>query len=159
MLIYFMRHASAGQASADFAQDEERELDEKGIAQCGALGSALRAAGIHFDAIVASPFVRTQQTAARICEATGSDCGVLDDTALRPDATADEFLRMFERYRSRETVLIVGHDLNLGDFVGALLQPEGARPPALDFDYAALAVVKVDGQAGQLLRSLNPREA
>ena len=79
MLIYFMRHASAGQASTDFAQDEERELDEKGIAQCSAVGSVLRAAGIRFDAIVASPFVRTQQTAARICDTTLAIAACFDD--------------------------------------------------------------------------------
>jgi phosphohistidine phosphatase len=159
MLVYFMRHASAGQASTDFAQDEERDLDEKGIAQCSAAGSALRGKGIRFDAIVASPFVRTQQTAARICDTTFSDCVVLCDDALRPDATPAEFLRMFERYRGHDSVLIVGHDLNLGDFVGALFQMEGARPPVLHFDHAALAIVKFDGQSGQLLRSLDPREA
>jgi phosphohistidine phosphatase len=158
MMVFFVRHASAGHASADFAQDEKRELDKKGIAQCAAVGSALRALGIRFEAIVASPFVRTQQTAARICETNGRVCRVVTDHALRPDATANEFLRMFERYRNRETVLIVGHDLNLGDFVGALLQLGGARPPALRFAYAALAMVKFDGQTGHLLRTLNPPE-
>ena len=76
-----------------------------------------------------------------------------------PTPRPPNFLRMFERYRGHDSVLLVGHDLNLGDFVSALLQLEGARPPVLHFDHAALAIVKFDGQSGRLLRPLDPREA
>ena len=35
MIIYFLRHASAGTHKADAKQDEKRALDKEGIEQCG----------------------------------------------------------------------------------------------------------------------------
>ncbi len=43
MIVYFLRHASAGQSKNDPAKDDKRALDDDGIEQCGYIGRALAA--------------------------------------------------------------------------------------------------------------------
>ena len=43
MIIYFLRHASAGTHKADAKKDEKRALDKEGIEKCGMIGRALAA--------------------------------------------------------------------------------------------------------------------
>ncbi len=64
MEIYFLRHASAGEAKLNPAKDEQRPLDKLGIEQCHIVGRALAALKLGLDAIISSPLVRAQQTAS-----------------------------------------------------------------------------------------------
>ena len=43
MIIYFLRHASAGESLDDPKKDEARGLDKEGIRQCTYVGKALAA--------------------------------------------------------------------------------------------------------------------
>ena len=43
MIIYFLRHASAGEPFVNPKKDEKRALDKEGIEQCGYVGRALAA--------------------------------------------------------------------------------------------------------------------
>ncbi len=45
MILYFLRHASAGEHFANPKKDEKRALDKEGIEQCGYIGRALAALG------------------------------------------------------------------------------------------------------------------
>ena len=47
MIIYFVRHASAGQHIMNPKKDEKRPLDKDGIEQCGFIGRALAALDVH----------------------------------------------------------------------------------------------------------------
>jgi len=55
MIVYFLRHASAGQHLASFKKDEKRALDKEGIEQCGYVGRALAALDVQVDTILSSP--------------------------------------------------------------------------------------------------------
>ena len=63
MLVYFLRHASAGQRKLRPSSDEKRPLDKDGIEQCQYIGRALAALDVHVDAILSSPLKRSTQTA------------------------------------------------------------------------------------------------
>lgn len=81
---YVIRHGEAdhnlhGLASAD--PKEEVHLTEKGRAQVAAQIPKLKEAGI--DLIIASPFLRTRETAEIIKEGLGSDVEMLFDERLR----------------------------------------------------------------------------
>ena len=41
MIVYFLRHASAGERLDNPKKDEKRGLDKEGIEQCGQLGRFL----------------------------------------------------------------------------------------------------------------------
>ena len=58
MILYFLRHASAGEHVANPKKDEKRALDKEGIEQCGYIGRALAALDVQVDAIVSSPLKR-----------------------------------------------------------------------------------------------------
>src|ERR1700722_5887997 len=61
MILYFLRHASAGEHLAHPKKDEKRALDKEGIEQCGYIGRALAALDVQVDAIIASPLKRSPQ--------------------------------------------------------------------------------------------------
>ena len=65
MILYFVRHASAGERVIDPKKDEKRALDPDGIEQCRLMGRLLAALDVQVDAIIASPLKRAAQTAAR----------------------------------------------------------------------------------------------
>ncbi len=58
MILYFLRHASAGTHFPSPKKDEKRALDKEGIEQCGYIGRALAALGAQVDTIVSSPLKR-----------------------------------------------------------------------------------------------------
>src|SRR5208282_2429927 len=66
MIIYFLRHASAGEAFANPKKDEKRALDKEGIEQCGYVGRALAAIEAQVDCIISSPLKRATQTASLV---------------------------------------------------------------------------------------------
>ena len=49
MILYFLRHASAGEHFANPKKDEKRALDKEGIEQCGYIGRALAALDCQVD--------------------------------------------------------------------------------------------------------------
>ena len=66
MILYFLRHASAGEHVTNPKKDEKRALDKEGIEQCGFVGRALAALNAQVDAIVSSPLKRCTQTASLV---------------------------------------------------------------------------------------------
>src|SRR5437763_84965 len=86
MIIYFVRHASAGQNIPNPKKDEKRPLDSDGIEQCGIVGRALAALDSQPDVIVSSPLKRATQTASLIGNELGYEGKLQLEAALRPEA-------------------------------------------------------------------------
>ena len=66
MILYIVRHASAGESLSNPKKDEKRPLDADGIEQCGIVGRALAALNVQPEVIVSSPLKRATQTASLI---------------------------------------------------------------------------------------------
>ena len=66
MILYFLRHASAGQSLSNPKKDEKRGLDKDGVEQCGYVGRALAAMDVQVDAMLSSPLKRAAQTASLV---------------------------------------------------------------------------------------------
>ena len=71
MIVYFVRHASAGHHLANPVQDEKRPLDDEGIEQCTQVGRALAAMDVRVDAVISSPLKRATQTASLVANELG----------------------------------------------------------------------------------------
>ncbi len=97
MIIYFLRHASAGQQKQNAAQDEKRPLDNDGIEQCRDMGRTLAAMNVDVDLVVSSPLKRATQTASLVANELGYEGKVHLDAALRPDASFEAFRRLLEK--------------------------------------------------------------
>ena len=119
MIIYFLRHASAGEHLANPKKDEKRALDEDGIEQCGIVGRALAALDVQIDVIISSPLKRAAQTASLIGNELGYEGKLQMEDALRPEASFADFRKLLEKYAKYEAIMVVGHNPNLRNFWGA----------------------------------------
>src|SRR6202023_1100288 len=98
MIIYFLRHASAGEHMLNPKKDEKRALDKEGIEQCGYVGRALAAIDAQVDVIVSSPLKRATQTASLVGNEMGHEGKLQLEDALRPTATFADFRKMLDKY-------------------------------------------------------------
>ena len=108
--VLLVRHAEKANKSADTPLKEP-----KGFLRARALANAVGEFGI--SAVVASEFLRTQQTVAATASHLGLEESVIQMTD--PQAIADEIL---SHYRGR-TVLVVGHSDTVPQIIEALGGP------------------------------------
>jgi phosphohistidine phosphatase len=121
MIIYFLRHASAGQHMANPTKDEKRGLDKEGIEQCGYVGRALAAMEVSVDVIISSPLKRATQTASLVANEIGYEGKIQIEAGLRPEATFSDFRKLLDKYSKQEAIMVVGHNPNQSEFLGRLI--------------------------------------
>src|SRR6201998_860517 len=98
MIIYFLRHASAGEHLINPKKDEKRALDKDGIEQCGYVGRALAAIDAQVDVIISSPLKRATQTASLVGNEIGYEGKLQIEDSLRPGATFADFRKLLNKY-------------------------------------------------------------
>jgi phosphohistidine phosphatase len=155
MLVYFLRHASAGQHKADPAKDEKRPLDNDGIEQCTTIGRALAAIETHIDLILSSPLKRAAQTASLVANELAYEEKIVLTPALRPDATYAKFTALLDEHGKQEAIMVVGHNPNLSEFLGRLVG--GGSRTGMDLKKGAVARVEVDRRRGILHWMFTPK--
>jgi phosphohistidine phosphatase len=156
MIIYFLRHASAGESLINPKKDEKRALDKDGIEQCGYVGRALTAIDAQVDAIISSPLKRATQTASLVGNEMGYEGKLQIEAALRPGASFSDFRRMLEKYASLESIMVVGHNPNLSQFLGAVICDSGCEA-SVDLKKGAVARVEMRRNSGTLIWCLTPK--
>ena len=163
MVLYILRHASAGTRRTNTALDVRRPLDKQGKKDCLWLGNTLSSLKVSFDRIVSSPLKRSLQTATLVGTETGYEQPVLLSDALAPAATFQQFQALVADGAAYESVLLVGHSPNLVQFVGLLIQPPAAgedcakRPATVRMRKGAVARLNMDRGTATLSWLLDPR--
>ena|SRR2546430_6249174 len=158
MILYFVRHASAGQKKLSPKKDEKRALDADGIHQCTQMGRILSGMEVSVDAVIASPLKRATQTASLIANEIGHEGKLSTENALRPEAKYDHFRDMLRKYSKFESLLLVGHNPNFSEFLGRIVAANGDRA-YLDLKKAAVAKVESQQKKFVLHWLLTPRLA
>ncbi len=156
MFIYFLRHASAGQPLTSAKKDEKRGLDKDGIEQCGYIGRALAALGVQVDVILSSPLKRSTQTAALVGNEMGHEGKLVLESALRPQGSFADFQKMLAKYARQEALMLVGHNPNLGEFLGRVIS-DTACEATIDLKKGAVAKVETRRSSGSLSWCITPR--
>jgi phosphohistidine phosphatase len=156
MIVYFLRHANAGQRLASPKKDEKRGLDKEGIEQCGYVGRALAALDVQVDAIIASPLKRSTQTAALVGNEMGHEGKLQIDPALRPQASFAEFRKLLDKYARMEAIMVVGHNPNLSEFLGKVMSASGGDA-SIDLRKGAVAKVELRRTSGSLQWVVTPK--
>jgi phosphohistidine phosphatase len=156
MIIYFLRHASAGEHYINPKKDEKRPLDKEGIEQCGYIGRALTAMEAQVDVIISSPLKRATQTASLVGNEMGYESKLQIENALRPDATFSDFRKMLEKYSRQESIMVVGHNPNLSQFLGSVISESGCEA-SIDLKKGAVARVEMRRSSGTLQWCLTPK--
>ena len=156
MIIYFLRHASAGEHLTNPKKDEKRALDKEGIEQCGYVGRALAALEAQVDVIVSSPLKRATQTASLVGNEMGYEGKLQIETGLRPEATFSDFRKLVEKYARQEAIMVVGHNPNLSQFLGAIISDSGCEA-SVELKKGAVAKVEMRRSTGTLQWCLTPK--
>jgi phosphohistidine phosphatase len=139
MQLFLIRHAKAADGSG-YAEDGERPLTAEGRTGALAVGNALAAAGVTFDAIVTSPLVRAVETAELIAVALAYT-GQLDVSArLEPGGRTGDILdEVVGRRAGVARLALVGHEPSMGRLLSVLLGRPGlslSKGAAVRLDYA-----------------------
>jgi phosphohistidine phosphatase len=130
--VYVVRHAEA----APGEPDELRKLTAAGREQARALAERLAREEPPLDALLTSPLLRAQETAATIADATALQPQV--DERLAPGATAADLRAAVEGRGER--VAVVGHQPDCSEIAAELTGERVRFPPgglhAIDLDSA-----------------------
>jgi phosphohistidine phosphatase len=156
MILYFLRHASAGEHLVNPKKDEKRALDKEGIEQCGYVGRALAALDVQVDVIVSSPLKRCTQTASLVGNELGYEGKLQIDNGLRPEAGLADFRKLLEKYARQEAILVVGHNPNLSQFLGAVISDSGCEA-SVELKKGTAAKVEMRRAAGTLQWCVTPK--
>ncbi len=156
MIIYFLRHASAGQSVANLKKDEKRALDKEGIAQCGYVGRALAALDVQVEVILSSPLKRAAQTASLVGNELSYEGKLQFEDALRPGASFADFRKLLDSYARHESIMVVGHNPNLSEFLGRSISQAGCEAAA-ELKKGAVAKVEFGRSSGNLHWMLTPK--
>lgn len=158
MIIYFLRHANAGQKKLNPKKDEKRPLDDEGVRQCTQIGRILSAMQASVDAVISSPLKRATQTAALVANEIGYDGKLHLEDALRPEARYEQFRDMLRKHAKAEAVMVVGHNPNFSEFLGNTIAANGNRS-FVDMKKGSVAKVESEQKKMVLQWMLTPRLA
>ncbi len=156
MIIYFLRHADAGEPVANPKKDEKRALDKEGIEQCGIVGRALAALDVQVDAMISSPLKRATQTASLVGNELSYEGKIQLEDGLRPGASFADFRRLLEKYAKQETIMVVGHNPNLSEFLGRMISETGCEA-GTELKKGAVAKVEMGRSSAVLQWCLTPK--
>ena len=158
MILYFLRHASAGKKLLSPKKDERRPLDEEGILQARYIGRMLANLDVQVEQIISSPLKRAMQTASLLANELAFESPVQKDDALRPDGEYDQFQALLARCKQHEAIVVVGHNPNFTEFLSKTIA--GAAGAAhIEFKKGAVAKVDVNGRTGTLHWMVTPKIA
>jgi phosphohistidine phosphatase len=156
MIVYFLRHANAGEHLVDPRKDEKRALDKEGIEQCGIVGRALAALDVQVDAMISSPLKRAAQTASLVGNELSYEGKLQLEDALRPSASFTDFRRLLEKHSKQEAIMVVGHNPNLSEFLGRSISETGCEA-GTELKKGAVAKVEMGRNAAVLQWCLTPK--
>lgn len=136
MKVWVLRH---GEAQSRARSDAERELTDHGRGEV--LKSAVHLSDKPLQKILASPYVRAQQTAGLVHRSLGFDDAVVTVPWLTPDSDPREVLDQLAALTVDE-VLLVSHQPLVGALIGLLAH--GSYQHAEPMSTASLAELEGD---------------
>jgi phosphohistidine phosphatase len=137
MMLWVLRH---GEAQSQASSDAARELNATGRAQVMRSATHLPAAGL---TLLASPYLRTQQTAALVKSVVGPETAMQTVPWLTPDSDPAEVLEHLAGLPADATVLLVSHQPLVGALVGLLVHGHYREPQPM----GTASLVQLEGQA------------
>ncbi|WP_028238851.1 phosphohistidine phosphatase SixA [Stutzerimonas azotifigens] len=143
MKLWLLRH---GQAEPRARSDAERNLTD--IGRLEARRSAVHLQGCALDVVLASPYVRAQQTAEEACRAIGYEGAFETVPWVRPESDLREAMLYLDR-RPEQNLLIVTHQPFVGLLGGWLVH--GHRDNPLPMATGSLAELEGEACAAGLM--------
>ncbi len=163
--LSLLRHAKSDWHDPSLT-DFQRPLNARGRDNARAMGREMRALGLAYDCILASPAVRVTETLAAIEESFGA-LDVCFDERIYLASTETLLTIVREAADAHGTLLLVGHNPGMEQLALLLSQAGALRDEiAVKYPTAALAEIGFDVShwreiapgAGRLARFIRPRE-
>lgn len=164
--LTLLRHAKSGWDDP-VARDFDRPLNPKGQRAAAMVGRHMRAEGLAFDHVVASPAVRVVETLAQVATGYGSDLAPHWDQRLYLASAATLLDVIHELPAGADRVLFSGHNPGLEELVLLLSGDNRLRDSVeVKFPTASLAEMRFDVAGwtdvkpgkGELVRFTRPRD-
>ena len=162
MDLYVLRHGLAGDRNgAEYSNDDERPLTEKGVRRMARQVRGLRSLGISIDVIVSSPLVRAAQTAQIVHEGLEMTGRLVTSNALAPGGSPSQLIsHLATGYSSADDVMVVGHEPFLTGLISVLTT--GDPEPVVRLRKGALCKLRVPapryGRCGWIEWSMTPKQ-
>lgn len=164
--LTLLRHAKSGWDDP-VARDFDRPLNGKGQRAAAMMGRYMKAEGLAFDHVLASPATRVIETLAQVVTGYGSELAPHWDQRLYLASAATLLDLVHELPEGAESVLFSGHNPGLEELV-LMLAGENALRDSVEakFPTASLAELRFDVAAwddvkpgrGYLVRFTRPRD-
>jgi phosphohistidine phosphatase len=164
--LTLLRHAKSGWDDP-VARDFDRPLNPKGQRAAQAVGRHMKAQGLEFDHVIASPAARVVETLEQVSAGYGSDLAPAWDQRIYLASAATLLDLVRELPDAADRVLMVGHNPGLEELVLGLV-PDGALRGDVEtkFPTASLAEIRlevgrwqdVEPGEGELVRFTRPRD-
>lgn len=123
--LVLVRHAIAEERGAAWPDDDQRPLSQDGVRKWKAAARGLAAVIAPVDVLLASPLVRTCQTAEILAKAMSPAPRLSLFEALRPDAGPATVVSALRARSLSGTVVLVGHEPMLSELASTLLHLQG----------------------------------
>jgi phosphohistidine phosphatase len=155
--LYLIRHGIAADRGEEYPDDSKRPLTSDGIAALRKEAKALADMDVTFDQIIASPLVRTKQTAEVFAQLLSGKPPVALSDSLAPAGTPSAVFQELAKHMRKARIALVGHEPNIGELAARLI---GARVP---FAFKKGAICRIDFDVfppkgtGQLRWFLTPK--
>jgi phosphohistidine phosphatase len=135
MQLYLLRHADA---ETEAPRDDLRHLSEKGRHQAQKVGRFFARHAIEPDIIITSPLIRAEQTAQILAQEIHLESRVTVEDFIKCGMTPFDAFNGLKKYGEAFNVLLVGHEPDLSQLVGALL-----RAPAANIHVRKATLIKI----------------
>jgi phosphohistidine phosphatase len=163
MNLFLLRHGVAvDRDPQSFPDDSRRPLTLKGEDRVRLGCDAMQSLELSFDAILASPFLRSRQTAEIVATALGLRRELQFHDELTPTGDPQALLRFINRMQPvPENLLLVGHEPYLSALLSVLIS--GQPDAAIDLKKNGLARLELTqrlkyGRCATLKWLLSPRQ-
>jgi phosphohistidine phosphatase len=135
MNLYLLRHA---EAEEEASSDDERQLTERGRGQARTIGRFCARNDLYPGKILTSPLARAKQTAKIVADELKIPERLQVCSFASSGMTAEAALNGLKEFDEHSSVLLVGHEPDLSEFVTALL---GSAEESVRIRKAGLAKV------------------
>ena len=140
MDLFILRHAIAEERSPRWSDDSKRPLTEEGAEKMREVAKGMKVMELEFDLILSSPYVRAKETADIVADVY--DAKVHTSKHLESGGNAKTLIQeLNSEYQSKTSVLLVGHEPDLGHLVSLLCS--GKEEFSVTFKKAGLCKLSV----------------
>jgi phosphohistidine phosphatase len=160
MNIYLLRHGiAAPHGEGNQFNDAERPLTPEGITKMRQVSKGLKRLGVTFDIVASSSLLRAKETAEIVVDVLKFNGSIQLWDELAPGGSISKLMQKLQKYRNKDSVLLVGHQPDMGSLASSLIL--GTDSVSLSFKKGGACCIQVNEfpphYPGELVWMLTPK--